>query len=331
MNFKKISLAFQATALFLGLAACNIKQKTINEMAFKAKRDRIVEEYPKIPHDEILQQITGNRLYSDLQESYKNSLIALKTETDYDCAKLVVAILTPQVGKYTTLGNSYGIPFIIKTCDNMGLDFYDFTPAILKKDVTEITQTPEDGSWSKEGAVFVANLLDSIIIKYDGNRSSKTLAQATKPATFGDLPPNENEVLDEKVTPYHVKANAQGLRMDHLLTFPKKKQVVLILGDSRVYCPYLDNEFIPTAILQKRHPDKEIINAGMMNYTMDDYESLYKEKARFTEPDLVIVCTDGDNILEHYFSQRNRYSRSQKIYPPTAVEEDFYHALYNNQ
>ena len=63
---------------------------------------------------------------------------------------------------------------------------------------------------------------------------------------------------------------------------------------------------------------------------MDDYESLYKEKARYTEPDIVLVCTNGGDILDEYFTQRNHYSRRQKIYPGTDVEKSFYYHLYGD-
>ena len=135
-------------------------------------------------------------------------------------------------------------------------------------------------------------------MKYDAQKSSKLFKNEKKPETFGDLPPNQDEMVDGfKDEPYHLKVNGQGLRMNHNLTFPKKKQTILILGDGNIFCPYLNNELIPTDILQKRHPDKEIINAGVNHYTMDDYESLYREKARFTEADLVLVCTNGGDII----------------------------------
>ena len=311
---------------------CIGKHKTINDLAFEGRKQKVVDDFPKVPHDEILQQIAGNRLYTELQSRYKNNLIALKTETDYDCTKLIVVVMTPEVGKNITLANTYGIPFIIKTCDNLGLDCYDLSAQMATRDMAEIALFPEEGIWSKEGAVFIANLLGDIIDKYSEQRSSKDPSNKPKPAVMGDLLPNQDEVIDkEKSTLYHLKANAQGFRMDHKLTFPKRKQTILILGDDKVYNPFLDNPYIATTILQRRYPDKEIINAGISNYTMEDYESLYREKARFVEADLVIVCTDGGDILDHYFSQRNRYSRTPKIYLPTTTEEDFYDQLYRNK
>ncbi len=301
-------------------------------MAFEARKKKVVEDFPKIPHDEILQQMAGNRLYGELQLSYKNTLITLKTETDYDCTKLIVVIMTPEVGRNVTLANTYGIPYILKTCDNLGLDCYDLSTQLATKDMAEIALFPEEGIWSKTGAVYIAGLLGDIIEKYNDQRSSKDPSGKPKPALFGDLPPDINEVQDvEKTTKFRLKGNSQGFRMDHNLTFPKKKQSILILGDDKIFNQYLENEFIATALLQKRFPDKEIINAGMPHYTIDDFESLYRERARFVEADLVILCTDGGDILDQYFSQRNQFSRQKKIYLPTPTEEDFYDQLYRNK
>ena len=326
-HFAKLLLPFLLAMVLLG--ACNGKQKSINQIVFKAQKDAMIDKYSKIPHDEIIQQAADNRLYSELREYYKKALIRLKSHTDNDCAKLIIVALTIETGKYATPANTYGIPFIFVTADNMGLDYYDLTPAIAENDVTELTQTTEDGAWSKKGAVFIADKLDSIISRYTDYHSSKRFPPVKKTETFGDLPPGQDEdMYDYGDVPYHLKVNSQGLRMDHDLTFPKTKQTILILGDAEVFSPMLSNEFTATAILQKRHPDKEIINAGVRHYTMDDYESLYLEKARFAEPDIVIVCTNGGDILNQYFAHRNKYGRSDKIYEPSDVEALFYNQLY---
>lgn len=315
----------------IGFEQCNLKQKTINQLAYNARKKDILEHFPRIPHDEILQQITGNRLYSELQEVYKNSLISLKNETDNDCAKLVVAIVTHEAGKNTTISSNYGIAYIIRACDNMNIECINLSEDIAAKNLNEIMLVPEEGMWSKAGAEYEAQILGDIIVKYTDQRSTKKIKGA-KPATFGDLPPHLDEVIDKGQSfEYRMKVNGQGLRMDHDIVFPKTKQTVLILGDAKVLSPGLDNKYIATAILQRRFPDKEIINAGFNHYTMEDYETLYTSKARYTEPDLVIVCTDGGDILDNYFSQRNRYSRTQRIYPPTGMEENFYFQLYGNQ
>ena len=105
---------------------------------------------------------------------------------------------------------------------------------------------------------------------------------------------------------------------------------MLFLGGTQLYSPFLDNNFIATILLQKKFPDKEIVNAGNTAYTLDDFLSLYREKARFTEPDVVFVCTNGDDILNFFFSQRNRFSRSQQKFDPSEVEQQFYEQTYIN-
>ena len=137
--------ALMAVIFVLAAPGCNFKHKTINEMAFKARRDGMVDKYPKIPHDEILQMDGGRRVYGELRESYYNSLIMLKNETDNDCAKMVIVILSPEVGKYLSPANEYGIPFIRKVADDFNVDCIDLTSAIAAQDFEEITQSSQEG------------------------------------------------------------------------------------------------------------------------------------------------------------------------------------------
>jgi hypothetical protein len=311
-------------------SACIRKNSAIDRLAFKAQRDKILDEYPKVPHDEILQQVDGNKIYNELKETYTNVLIALKGEIDHDSTYMAVVILTPEVGKSATLANRYGIPFIVKSCENMSIPCFDLSTEISKHEDEQITQMPHDGHWSKEGAQLIANLFVPIIQQLDSIRSPKKWS-GLKTETYGDLDPNLDDVLDgEKNMPFHVKANAQGLRMNYNLTFPKKKQRILILGDSQVFSPFLDNDFIWTTLLQKQFPDKEIINAGMISYTLDDYESLYRDKAKYCEADVVLVCSNGGDVLDHFFSQRNRFSRTHRIYRPSEIAKEFYNRIFKN-
>lgn len=316
---------------FSGLS-CGSKQKSISEIVFKAQKDAFIDKYSKIPRDEIIQQASSPRLYSELREYYKRALIELKAATDKDCAKLVVVILSIETGKYATPGSSYGIPYIVVTADNLGLDCYDLADSMNQDDIPNLTITTEEGVWSKRGAAYVADQFDKIISRYDTVRSSKHFPDVKKPATFGDLPPYQDEMMyDFGDQPYHLRINAQGLRMDHNITFPKRKQTILFLGDDELFSPMLDNKDIATEILQRRYPGKEIINAAVRHYSMDDYESLYKDKARYTEPDLVIVVTNGNDILEQYFSCRNKYSRLNRIYEPSEAELQFYNQFYGKK
>jgi hypothetical protein len=190
----------------------------------------------------------------------------------------------------------------------------------------------EESIWSAQGCQFIASLLAVPIQQNSQLRTARSHPAAERPATFGDQPPGTNEAMDEGTSlEYKLGVNNQGLRMNYDLHFPKNKQRILILGDEKVLNPFVDNNHTVAAYLQRTFPDKEIINAGYEHYTMDDFETLYKEKARYTEPDLVFVLTDGGDILENYFTQRNRYSRVKKIYRQTRIEEAFYYELYGTK
>ena len=128
--------------------------------------------------------------------------------------------------------------------------------------------------------------------------------------------------------PYHVQANSQGLRMNHDVKFPKKKKHILLMGDSAIFCPFLNNEFTVSAVLQQMFPDAEIMNSGIICYTIEDYVSLWNEKAKFAEPDLVIVQTNGGDITDLFFTHRNHFSRSGKPFLPSPNEEKFYKETY---
>jgi len=308
--------------------ACSDKKQSLTGMANELAKTSLANDYPRIPTDELVREVNGNSLYAELKDRYSQSLSALKNEAAVDHAKIIVVVMTPEVGKFTSAANTAGIPFILETCTNMGVDFVDFTPDISEWMESDPKHAPLEGNFTKQGTAFMADLLGSVITKYDEYRSPKIFPAGEKPETFGDLVQKKDEVLDgEKNIPYRLTVNAQGLRMNHNITFPKRKQTILFLGDSKIFNPYVDNDDITTELLQKRYPDKEIVNAGNLQYTMEDYYSLYLEKARFVEPDLIVVCTNGGDVLDNFFSQRNRYSRAGKSYKPSPLEKKFYQQM----
>eukprot|EP01030_Chromulinospumella_sphaerica_P024517 gene24517-24600_t len=174
-------------------------------------------------------------------------------------------------------------------------------------------------------------MLAGVLVKYDDYHNATTFAEEERPETFGDLTAESEQVDDVDAkkplqegerTNTKFTVNKQGLRMFHSVAFPKTRQRVLFLGDSRILNPFINDDHTITQQLQMRYPDKEILNAGHASYTMEDYLSLYREKSRYAEPDIVIVCTNGGDILDEYFSQRNRYARSEKVYRPTEQEHE---------
>ncbi len=297
----------------------------------KKKIDELNKQYPRIPDDRILENNgSSSALYAELKGRYKDNLTKLKEDVAATGAQFVVVIITPEAGRQPTLPNVYGIPFIKSTCSQLGIECIDMSPALATQDLKVITQTPKDGHWSKKGAIFLASQLAPIIKKHSDAKSTLSYKDAERPETFGDLPPNDDEVLDGgKNLPYHLTANGQGCRMSHNLKFPKAKQHILFLGGSQIYSPFLDNEFIATTLLEKQFPNAEMINTGMIASSLDDYVSLFEEKAKYCEPDLVIVQTNGGDITDFFFSNRNHLSRIQKPRLPSPNEAKFYAQAYS--
>ena len=338
MNKRSIVTALMMSAIVLN--GCKNKNGGAQESVQQAREDKQADdnrkkiddlnhEYPKIPDERILENGDGTALYRELKQRYKDETNTLKKQVEATGAKLVYVILTPEVGKGIQNTNRYGIPYINATCAELGIECLDFTPLIAAQDARVLTQVPRDGHWSKKGAIFIADHLATIIRKYSDISSKVTYKDSERPETFGDLPPNDDEIRDGgKDMPYHVQANSQGLRMNHDVKFPKKKKHILLMGDSAIFCPFLNNEFTVSAVLQQMFPDAEIMNSGIICYTIEDYVSLWNEKAKFAEPDLVIVQTNGGDITDLFFTHRNHFSRSGKPFLPSPNEEKFYKETY---
>lgn len=298
------------------------------------QREQYLSQYPLVPEtpDILNAGDTGIAVYNSCVVRYEQSLAALKKQSDELGAKLIVTILSPEVGDAITISGRKGIPLISDISKKMGLDVYDCMNPLVAYAGQKITQMPLDGHWSITGSKIVADLYQPIISKYTTHRSVKTYTEAERASVFGDLEPNQDVALDGgKNLPYQLITNKQGFRMNTDLVFPKAKQRILLLGDSQLYSPFLDNGQIFTTLLQQRFPDAEIINAGVIGYTIDDQVSLLSERAKYAEPDLIILVTNPNDIGDFYFSQRNKMSRVKKAYEPSSTELSLYQQLYGSK
>jgi hypothetical protein len=297
--------------------------------ANQRKMEALKKQYFKVPDDRILENGPGTPLYAELKQRYKRDAAKLKEVIEASGAKLVFVCLTPEIGGATESAK-YGAPYIKTVLNELGIEYIDFAPLIARKDTKEITQWPRDGHWSKKGAIYIADNLAPFIKKYHDNTSKVTYQDAERHETFGDFAPDVDELRDGgKDMPYHVKANKQGVRMDKDVVFPKKNKHVLFMGDSGIFCPFLNNEFTITGVLQQQFPDDVIMNTGVIGYTLEDYLTLWDEKAKYSEPDIVFIQTDGGDITDYFFTHRNNLSRSHKPFSPTPNEEEFYKKNYS--
>jgi lysophospholipase L1-like esterase len=112
--------------------------------------------------------------------------------------------------------------------------------------------------------------------------------------------------------------------MNYDLSFPKTKQRILILGDSFTFGPYLPNQRTFSGIIESRHRDKEIINAGVSEYTIDDELGLFVEKAKYLEPDITVLQVCDNDLYGMIFYKKQLFSRKQKKYQASAEEKNFF-------
>lgn len=315
-----------------GSAANNQKDSVVldDASADNTAENPFIKEYPKVPeYIPIFLKAgpVGEKTYTELKGRYSADLGALKKTVEATGAKFVLLVITPGAVKDMTVEEKAGIDFLNSAAKANGVETIDITPFIHNYTAQELTQIPKDGHWSKDGAAKIADELAKYLPKYAAAKATATYDK--RPETFNDLEANMDQVLDGgKNLPYHVVTNKQGLRMNYDLAFPKTKQRILFMGDSEVYCPFLDNEYIITSLLQNKFADKEIINASVIGYTLEDYISLYNDKTKFSEPDVVIVATSPGDVIDYYFSQRNKLSRTHKQYPPSETEKELYKVLY---
>jgi hypothetical protein len=214
--------------------------KYAQEERDKAEVEKLNNQYPRIPDDKMLDGGGDQPVYAEMKQRYKENLLKLKKSVEGTGAKFVMVIITPEVGRNPSNQNKFGLPFIHSACNELGVELYDLSPLVVNQDPKVITQVPKDGHWSKKGAEFVADFIQPVIKKYAGHKATATYKDSERPETFGDLPPNDDEILDGgKDMPYHVKANSHGLRMDQDVKFPKAKQHILVMGGSQLFSPFL--------------------------------------------------------------------------------------------
>lgn len=289
--------------------------------------------YEIIPREELYntKDPVAVEMLTELKSRYKDNFLKFVSEVKSTNAKMVFCWLTTEVGNAETIIQREGKKYIIQLCKENNVEFLDCSNLFIGHKPEELTYYPVDGHLNKEGARVVAEAMAKQIDKFSSVKSDKTYTDAERPATFGDFEPNLNEVRDGgKNLPYRIKINSQGLRMDYDLKFPKKKQRVLLIGDSGFFFPFLDNEKTGTGLLQARYADKEIINASNWGFSIDDYLSIWNEKVKYTEPDIILLQSTGDDIADQYFTHRMRYSRNKDKVQPTELEKKFYAILEQN-
>ncbi|HPI54244.1 MAG TPA: hypothetical protein PLU10_06090 [Chitinophagaceae bacterium] len=319
------TLIYSIIAFSFIFVSCNQQPSTKNI----DKTATLSEEYNLVPKEELLQSTPlAKAMYDTLSNRYIQDLTQLKSNVESLGAKFSLIYLTPECGNSQTQSQRVGKEMIEREVTTQQIDYLDLSKSIEDQDPLVVTQMPKDGHLSKEGARIVSASLAEYLKKFQNYQAPALDALKNKPTLLGDLTPNQDEILDGgKDLPYRMITNSQGLRLKENVTFPKKKQRILLFGDSVFFCPFLDNDNGISTQVQNLYPDAEIIPMANWGYSLDDYLTLLEEKGKFLEPDVILVQTSGNDILDYYFSNRLKLSRNKESITPSPQELSFYKTL----
>jgi lysophospholipase L1-like esterase len=267
----------------------------------------------------------GREVLAKFEELYAKSFIQLVEEADRLGSKLIF-IYIPTEYVEESPRREICRTFYRELAQKHRVDFLDLTEDFLKDPAETVTLLPFNGHLSRYGNKIVARELAKYIEANSRYRMRTVFAD--RPAILGDLAPNENKIWDFAPSmPYRVVSNSQGLRMSHDLKFPKEKQRILCLGDSFTFGPYMANHDTFPELLGQKFPDKEVINAGICGWTITDEVSLFRERAKYCEPDIIILQALDNDLSDFFYFYRQQFAREKGDFKPSPVEAKYFKRL----
>src|SRR5690349_15735984 len=135
-----ISIAI-VTGLLLVMASCDTGKTTITGPGSGPSKalEQLREKYPVVPESAAFLDENGKQVYDILKKRYAENMAALNREATSIGAKLVVVVLTPEVGESITKSTREGIPYISEVCKANGIDLFDLSEKLATYTPTEIT------------------------------------------------------------------------------------------------------------------------------------------------------------------------------------------------
>ena len=287
----------------------------------------VEEQLPKGAKEGLFQP-EGEQLLAFFRGQYEKSFAELVEETGKLGSRLIVLYPTSNFSKDPRVSRSGDLcrSFFKGLAGKYRVDFLDLTEVFAQFPPETVTLLPQNGHLSRFGNKLIVEELSKYLQKYSGYQTQVSFA--TRPPLLGDLLPKENTIWQFAPSmPYRVVVNSQGLRMDRDLQFPKKKPHILCLGDSVTFGPYLPNHDTYPGLLQQKYPDKEVINAGICSYTIVDEVSLLKQRAKYCEPDIIILQVLDNDLSDFFYFKRQMFARDGQDYKPTPQEKEYFARL----
>jgi lysophospholipase L1-like esterase len=301
----------------------SIKQRVDLLVSQKAAKEKV----RRLPAgaNTYLFEAEGAGLLAQFQRQYEEQFARLAAEAhDLGCRLAVVYI----PADFTGQSQKYRIcrAFYQNLAARHEADFLDLTDALSRYPEEQVTLIPQNGHLSRLGNQLLAQAVGEYVKQQAGHRSRASFAQ--RPELLGDLSPGAKSLwLFNPELPYRVTVNAQGLRMNYDLVFPKSKPRILCLGDSFTFGPFMANFNTYPGLLQQKLPEFEVINAGICGYTISDEAALFTERAKYTEPDLIILQVVDNDLSDFFAHHRETFARERRAYAASPPEEEFLHRI----
>ncbi len=214
--------------------------------------------------------------------------------------------------------DSVALDLFARLTGKHGLPLLDLSPHVRRFPTTRTYLLPEDGHLSRFGNYLLVDALVPVLEPMLHHRSSVELAE--RPELLGDLDANLNTIFWRKAPlPCRLITNSQGLRRTTDVEFPKTRVRVLCIGDSYTFGHAMHNAQCYPQLLERLHPQLEVINAGVSGYTICDQCSYFEERGRYLQPDIVVLQV-MPNDLDGFRPELQRLYCRGGAYCPTKGE-----------
>ena len=216
--------------------------------------------------------------------------------------------------------------FFERITGEQGVPLVDLTAAIREHSWQDVTLLPEDDHFSRLGNRVVASQLSELLGSLRENRCNVTYNGT--PVVCADLKPGRSTQWElHSRLPFLVTTNAQGFRGEQDVEVPSKRQRILLLGDSYTFGVHLPNAHTFAAMLAHHEPGLEVLNAGVVGYTIAQEVELFQERAAAVAPDVTVLQVLDNDIYGMFFFTRSWFDRKGRQYEASGAERAFLEEL----
>lgn len=260
----------------------------------------------------IFEELYGERgraLLAEFQAEYAEHFALLAAEVERIGARLLVVYVPPTVEHELALPVAlHDSAFLRALASRHAADFHDLSAPIMEHALDEVSFAPFNLHLTRFGNKLIAGEVAKLLRAQGDRRSSFRFDH--HPELLGDLPPSTRRVWEGGDLPFVVQTNSQGLRMRTEVASPKGgRQRVLLLGDSFTFGYNVDDRSTYPAFLASMLEDREIINAGVPGYSIPQETSLFLDRAKYCEPDVVVLQVLFNDLFGLFSFERDTFAR----------------------